>query len=125
MNRDSTQASPAKLNPWRILAAAAILSVGIGILAFAMTSSIAAQKDFISYWAAGHQLIHHGNPYDGSAILALERSAGFTDPRPFFMRNPPSAFFLALPLGLLSAKSGVVLWSLALIVAMMTSIRLL
>jgi hypothetical protein len=115
----------AKTSPIRTIAAALILSFGVAILSFAMTSSNAAKKDFITYWAAGHQLVHHANPYDGRAILALQRSAGFEDNRPFFMRNPPSAFWVALPLGVLSAKWGAVLWSLAILAALMTSIRLL
>ena len=28
-------------------------------------------RDFVSYWAAGKQLIHGGNPYDATAILGL------------------------------------------------------
>src|SRR3984885_10861262 len=114
-----------KTTPLRTIAAALILSVGVAILSFAMTSSNAAKKDFITYWAAGHQLIHHANPYDGPEILALQKSAGFEDSRPFFMRNPPSAFWIALPLGVLSAKWGAVVWSLAILAALMTSIRLL
>ncbi len=76
------------------LAVASILGVGALILAYAMSSSNAANRDFISYWSVGKQLIHHGNPYDGPAILKLEKDAGFSDAAPFFMRNPPIAFFL-------------------------------
>ena len=41
------------------------------------------------------------------------------------MRNPPTAFFMAWPLGFVSARTGAVLWSLALVAALMISIRLL
>jgi hypothetical protein len=114
-----------KANPLRAIAALSILAVGVCFLAFAMTAENAANRDFVCYWAAGQQLVHHGNPYDGAAILHLQRSAGFTDNRPFFMRNPPSAFFLALPLGLAGVRTGVIVWSLALIAALMGSVRML
>jgi hypothetical protein len=110
---------------WKALAAILMLAAAVAILAFAMTGSKASNRDFVCYWAAGHQLAHHANPYDGPAILRLERTAGFLDSRPFFMRNPPIAFFLALPLGFVDTSAGAVLWSLALIAALMGSIRML
>jgi Glycosyltransferase family 87 len=115
----------ARANPLRAVAAVSLLAMGVCILAFAMTANNAANRDFVCYWAAGQQLVHHGNPYDGPAILRIQRSAGFTDNRPFFMRNPPSAFFLALPLGFVGVKTGVIFWSLAIIAALMASIRML
>lgn len=102
-----------------------ILSVGVLILAYLLSHSSGVNPDFISYWAAGKQLIHHGNPYDGPAILALQRGAGRTEPAPFFMRNPPIAFFITIPIALVNARVGVVLWSLAIIAALMLSIRLI
>jgi hypothetical protein len=114
-----------KVSALRVVAACLMLALGVCILAFAMSSNTAANRDYISYWAAGHQLVHHGNPYDGASILRLERSAGFLDNRPFFMRNPPSAFFLAVPLGLVGARTGAVVWCLALVAALMGSIRML
>jgi hypothetical protein len=108
----------------RWVAAASILSVGVLILAYTLSHSSGVDRDFISYWAAGKQLIHHGNPYDGRAILALQRGAGSTESAPFFMRNPPIAFFITIPIALVSARVGVVLWSLAIIAALMLSIRL-
>jgi hypothetical protein len=113
-----------KVSPPRVVAACLMLAVGVCILAFAMSRSTASNRDYISYWAAGHQLVHHGNPYDSESILRLERSAGFADNRPFFMRNPPTAFFVALPLGFVGAKAGAILWCLALVVALMGSIRM-
>jgi len=114
-----------RVNPLRVVAAISMLAVGVCILAFAMSASDAANLDFISYWAAGQQLVHHGNPYDGDAILGIERASGFLNGRPFFMRNPPSAFFLTLPLGFVGVRVGAVLWSLALVAALMASIRML
>jgi len=116
---------PSKASPWRMVAAACLLAIGVGIFVFAVSDNSAAQRDLISYWAAGKELIHHANPYDGAAILPMELAAGLDGNRPNIMLNPPLAFFLALPLGLVSAKTGVVLWSIALIASLMASIRMI
>jgi hypothetical protein len=102
-----------------------MLAACVAILAFAMTGNSAANRDFICYWAAGHQLANHANPYDGQEILALERSAGYVGVRPFYMRNPPYAFFLALPLGFVGAKTGAVLWMLGLLGSLVFSARMI
>lgn len=109
----------------RKLIAITILCGGIVFLTFAMTSDSAANRDFISYWAAGVELIHNADPYEPQAILALERSAGYQGERPLLMRNPPFAMFLTLPLGLLRPKTGAILWSLAIIACLAVSIRIL
>ena len=112
-------------SPLRVLAATCMLVFGAGIIAFAMTSNSAADRDFIAYWAAGQQLAHHANPYDSVEVLRIEHAAGYIGDRPLVMRNPPSALFLALPLGFVSARTGAVVWSLVLIAALMGSVRLL
>jgi hypothetical protein len=114
-----------KRSPLRMIIAACMLAIGVSILAFAMRSSDAANRDYMCYWTAGQQLVRHTNPYDGAAILRLEKAYGFTGSRAALMRNPPWAFFLALPLGFLSERAGAVAWSLAIIAALMVSIRLL
>lgn len=101
------------------------LTLGIGGWILSIASNDTANRDVISYWSAGKQLIHHQNPYDGQQILALERGAGSSDVRPFFMRNPPTAFLLSLPLAAFSAKTAGAIWSIAIIAALMGSIRLL
>ena len=108
------------------LIAAALFAVGISILSLVIAGSEnAGNKDFISYWAAGQLLIRHSNPYDPAAVYELEKSAGFRESKPLLMRNPPFALVLALPLGLVPAKLGVVLWSILLVAAIMASVRLL
>ena len=104
--------------------AALLLLLAVFILAFVMTSSSAGNRDFISYWAAGKQLIHHASPYDGAAILRWERNAGFFGTKPFFMRNAPNAFFLAAPLGLLGVRAAAGSWCLLLLASLALSIRL-
>lgn len=109
----------------RILAAGLLLLFGVGFLAFTMSSSNAANKDFVTYWAAGKQLVHHANPYDAEAIFRLEREAGCKEDRPYFMRNPPIALLLALPFGLMNEWLAALLWSLLLVASVMVSIRMI
>ena len=109
----------------RILAAAFILAIGAGILLFISHQNNAGQRDFISYWSAGQLLRHGDDPYDRNSVLALEHAAGFPGNEPLIMRNPPVALFLALPLGYVSANLASLLWMLALLVALLLSMRLI
>jgi hypothetical protein len=116
-----------KKNPLRILAAASIVALGCcyvaSIYSVGLSDENASQRDFISYWAAGQQLMHDANPYDFVSVRRLERAAGRADNQPILvMRNPPVAFFLALPLGLVSPKTGLTLWLLTLLVCLSISI---
>jgi Glycosyltransferase family 87 len=119
-----------KIIPLRVLAATAIVAAGFcyvaGIYSIGLSDKNASQRDFISYWAAGQQLMHGANPYDFAAVSRLERAAGREDNQPFLvMRNPPIAFFLSLPLGLVSPKTGLVFWLLALLACLSVSIWIL
>src|SRR5690348_9710696 len=58
-------------------------------------------RDSVAYWAAGHLLISHQNPYDHEAVLRLEKNQGYRDDRPLILRTPPWSLFLVTPLGLL------------------------
>jgi hypothetical protein len=121
-----TRAIPkGKVTPIKVIAAALMLAVAVSILAYGMSDSEAAKRDFLCYWAAGQQLVHHQNPYDGDAILSIQQSAGYKETHPFYMRNPPTAFVIAYPLGFVGARPGAVLWSIAIIACLMVSIRLL
>ena len=63
------------------------LVVGVCTLAFALnaagigatllTPNFAGQRDFVTYWSSGHQMVQRANPYDGPAILRMEHSVGF------------------------------------------------
>lgn len=114
-----------KASPLRVAAALLMLAMGVGILAYAMSGDDVANRDYISYWAAGQQLVHHGNPYEAKAILPIEHGAGYKLEKPLLMRNPPFGLFLALPLGFVSVRVGAIVWSLALIASLMTSVRML
>jgi hypothetical protein len=86
--------------------------------------SQAGSRDFVSYWATGHQLIHHGNPYDRDAIAALEHTAGLDVRAVLIMRNPPWALPLAYPLGFLGLRVAAILWSLLLLACLLLSVRI-
>ena len=109
----------------RILAAACLAVAGVALLVFIARNNDAGQRDFISYWAAGQQLAHGADPYDSAAILREEAAAGFTQSEPLIMRNPPIAFFLALPLGYVTPNHGIILWFILLLASLVVSVRLL
>ncbi len=115
--------------PWRALAAASIIAAGfcylVGIFHAGLSDKNVAERDFISYWAAGQQLVHGGNPYDGAAIFRLERAEGLSGDGPNITHNLPIFFFLVMPLGLVSSKTGLILWLLALLASLVVSIRII
>jgi Glycosyltransferase family 87 len=99
----------------RILAASLIVAAGVSIVLVvylaALNNHNAAERDFISYWSAGSLLVHGRNPYDFQAVRQLELAAGRgAAERVLVMRNPPLVFFLVLPLGFASPKTGLILW---------------
>jgi hypothetical protein len=106
--------SPVFLAVFAVFLIATIITVA-GVLIGVLSAQI-AHHDTICFWASGHLLVHGANPYDRAAIGQLETSVGFpvNTNAVFLTRNPPSALFLMAPLGLLSAKEGVLAWSLLL-----------
>ncbi|MGD0832401.1 MAG: glycosyltransferase 87 family protein [Terracidiphilus sp.] len=116
--------------PWRAFAAAAIVALGVcfvvGMYVLGLDDKNAAERDFISYWAAGQQLVHAANPYDFAAVRNLELAAARDPSEPLLMmRNLPVALFLVYPLGLVTAKTGLVLWLLTLLACLSISVWLL
>jgi hypothetical protein len=119
-----------KKSSLRVLAAVCITAAGLGFLvavfSIGLSDRNAAERDFISYWAAGQQLMHGANPYDLDAVQGLERAVGRKDSQLVLtMRNPPIAFFLAWPLGLVSPKTGLIVWLFVLLGCLVLSVRLL
>lgn len=112
-----------------IIAAICGLSFGFTLLGFFisnMSGPWVGSRDFVVYWATGRQLVNHANPYDRVELLKIERAAGL--PAKFgamFMRNPPSALILVYPLGFFSSQIATILWSLALLISFVLSVRLL
>jgi hypothetical protein len=115
------------------LAELAIVSVtGLGLAVTALflcvvplTAHMAGSRDFVSYWATGHQLVHHANPYDRVAIMSIEHAAGLEKDAVLLMRNPPWALPLVYPLGFIGLRTGAILWSLLLLACLTLSVRLI
>jgi hypothetical protein len=83
-------------------------------------------RDFGVYWATGQQFAKHLNPYDPGGLLLVERAAGLSrDVDVLFMRNPPTALLLVLPLGLVSLRAASFLWPLLLLSVFLSSAYLL
>lgn len=106
------------------VAGLALALVILFVAAVPVAGNLAAARDFVSYWATGRQLIHHGNPYDHDAIAAIEHSAGLDARATLIMRNPPWALPVALPLGLLGLRAGAILWTLLLLGCLLLSVKL-
>ena len=88
--------------------------------------NVAPSRDYVFYWATGQQLVHHANPYDAEAMTRLEHNAGLSSEYGVgYMRNPPWALCLALPLGFVSSPAGSFLWSLPLLACLLASVRML
>lgn len=106
-----------------VIVGAAVLAT---FMAVGFTEESTVKCDFISYWAAGHLLRNGQNPYDAKAVLALEAQVGH-DPHValLVMRNPPLAFPMALPLGWIGPKAGLIVWTLVLIGLVLLVSRLL
>ena len=107
----------------------AICTVAFAVSALAICASLlghnsAGSRDFVEYWAAGQQLVHHANPYDGVAIRALELSIGFPPTAPtLYLGNPPTALWLVMPLGFVSPTVGEWLWEIVLLLCLIFSVH--
>ncbi|HEY1648148.1 MAG TPA: glycosyltransferase family 87 protein [Terracidiphilus sp.] len=86
---------------------------------------MAGSRDFVAYFATGHQLVNHADPYDPDAIRRIERSAGLSANGVLLMRNPPWALPLAYPLGFLGIRVAAAFWSLILLACLLIPVRLL
>jgi hypothetical protein len=115
------------LEPAVVIVCALVLAIFVlGICVLIVTGNNPVGRDVVSFWAAGQQLVHHANPYDSASVLAIERSAGFSQQsQVLLMRNPPYALCLVIPLGFLGLRAASLLWSLLLLAAMVMSIQML
>jgi hypothetical protein len=89
-----------------------------------ITGTGLGKRDFISYWAAAHQIAAHANPYGSEEIEHIERANGLGDTREIIMRNPPYALPSVLPLALLTLRTGFIVWSLLLLACLVVSVRM-
>jgi hypothetical protein len=91
----------------------AITTTALFLGVMPLVRHLAGARDYVVYWATGQQLVHHANPYDPVAMGEIERGAGFDGKRgSYYMRNPPWALPLALPLGFIGPRAAALPWSL-------------
>jgi hypothetical protein len=108
-----------------VISGLALAFTAIFLIAAPLTGKIAGARDFVVYWATGQQLVHHANPYDGDAMMRVERGAGLPEGYGvLFMRNPPWGLLVAYPLGLIGVRIGTLLWSLLLLACLFGSVRM-
>ncbi len=118
-NRDLVEISIA------VAAGLAFAFIVLFVVVVPIAGNLAASRDFVSYWATGQQLVRHSDPYNSSAVEALERSAGFPYKKVvLLMRNPPWALPLVYPLGFLGVRVAAILWTLILLACFLISVRL-
>ncbi|MDE3200150.1 MAG: DUF2029 domain-containing protein [Acidobacteriota bacterium] len=113
----------------RRLSAGLIVVLGYLFVCMVFYSSLRnqnpAHRDFIEYWASERLLLKHQNPYNPSAIHKIEVGAGLDRPAPEISFSPPVFAIALLPLGMVNAQSGLILWSIALFTCLSISIWLL
>ena len=104
--------------------ALAFALIAIFLCVVPLSSNATSTRDFVVFWATGHQLIHHADPYGPAGIDQWERSAGLAKEHGvLYMRNPPWALPLVLPLGLMNEQIGALFWSLLLLACLVISER--
>jgi hypothetical protein len=112
-----------------MLAAGCILAAGflcvIGVYMAGLSNRNATERDYIQYWAAGQQVVHRANPYDLAGVLEAERAVGYAPHQPIITPSPPIILFLCFPLGFVSAKTGLILWMIAILICLSASIFIL
>ena len=89
----------------------------------AFTGYVPGNRDFVSYWASGQQLVHHASPYDVEAIGRIEHAAGFVPSGAMMMWNPPWILVLVYPLGFFDVRIAAALWTLLLLACLVTALR--
>ena len=106
-----------------IVSGLSFVLVAVTVCTIPFTNSISGARDFVVYWATGQQLAHHANPYDTAALMQIEHAAGLSaNSSVGYMRNPPWALPLTLPLGLAGVRVGGFLWTMALLASLLVSV---
>jgi hypothetical protein len=107
----------------RKLIAAVLLAAGVLFLVFVFSSDEAVKRDFLCYWSAGQLAIRRENPYGSAETLRIQRSAGYPDAEPMIGHMTPFSLPLVLPLGLIDARSGAIIWSLLIVALLIFAIH--
>ena len=88
----------------------AVVAAGVMLDQFYRGPDVLPPDDFLEYWAAGRLATSGGNPYDPDAIFRLQQQAGRTEDYATIMWSPPWSLTLAIPFGLVDARTGQLLW---------------
>ena len=88
--------------------AIAVLSCGL-VAVVALLALSNPMHDFVAYWAAGHLLVEHRNPYSLGEVYQLQQRLGWNEKIPLMALNPPWTLPLFAPLGL--ANSYALAWT--------------
>jgi hypothetical protein len=108
--------------PWNYLALLWLPLLAFRIIMFFLSSP---QGDFITYWAAGHLFLTHGDPYSASATFAIEHTYGWTLPQPYVTFCPPWTLPLQSAMALLPFHAAKALWfTISLLLNAISSIAL-
>jgi hypothetical protein len=111
------------------LASVCGLAFGFTIYVFLLSmvsGNVQGARDFVSYWANGQLIAHHGNPYNGNALLQIERAAGFpVGYSVMYMLSPPWTLPLLYPLGFLGFQTASILWSALQLACLAGSVHML
>jgi hypothetical protein len=92
---------------WTLLALLCLPLLAYRIFLFTLSSP---QGDFITYWAAGHLFLTHGDPYSASATFAIEHTYGWTLPQPYVTFCPPWTLPIQSLMALLPFQTAKTLW---------------
>lgn len=126
---DAAARPASKRSRLRTLAAACIIVAGFffvaGLYTRILTNQNAVDRDFVEYWAEGQLLVRHLNPFDPAAILHIQQVAGLREGRPRISFSPPVALWFTVPLGWVSARTGLLWWLMAQLVALSIALWLL
>jgi len=89
-----------------------VVGLLVGVAAWQLRAAMLAAPvvDLVEYWSAAHLLVRGENPYSPVQMLAMEKTAGWTQADPLLMWNPPWALPFVAPMGGLSYHTTYLLW---------------
>src|SRR5262245_24983390 len=97
---------------WYVLRLLLVASVGVLALQLLRLSDPyrTPPDDFISSWAAGRLVVAGENPYDAGRVLAVQRTANWTNDVPYRVWYPPWAMPVLGAMGVLPYATGRFVW---------------
>ena len=97
-----------------ILVIAVVLALGALALTIGNGTEVGwgtvGSYDFVQYWGAARLVRQGNNPYDATAMLALQQEVGWPKAEPLRFWNPPWTLIVTLPLALLPFGPATLLW---------------